>query len=441
LKKQTRVIVATNLPPTIGQSGETNQPAKSFDWSGQWKGWDGFHFELTQKTPMGSTFVIQTNQYGFQLAETRMAGKIGAKFAVDAAGFVTGKEFTGFDGGVELRRARVYARGDCLLLLPVSYEIEIGYIPSSFYIENSYLQFHNLGFFDFLGSFKVGQYQVPMGLENYGSSRDLMFMESASPVTALAPGVNAGMQVGKPVFGERMTWALGFFTDGVGVGSDFGEATKGFGRAVGRMTGLPIFSREPEHPESQRLLHLGVSASLVYAGENTVRYRSRPESHLAPYVVDTSDIEADGAVTLGAEAAWVHGPLCVQGELLHSWVKANSGKDVNFGGFYGSASWSLTGESRPYDRAQGTFGRLIPKRNFDFGKGGWGAWEIAGRYSFVNLNSADIQGGRLSMLMAGVNWYLHPNVKWRFDYGFGHVSGRAPDGNLNVFQTRVEVDF
>jgi len=50
---------------------------------------------------------------------------------------------------------------------------------------------------------------------------------------------------------------------------------------VGRVTGLPIFSREPEHPESQSLLHLGVSASLVYASENTVRYRSRPESHLA----------------------------------------------------------------------------------------------------------------------------------------------------------------
>ena len=45
------------------------------------------------------------------------------------------------------------------------------------------------------------------------------------------------------------------------------------------------------------------------------------------------------------------------------------------------------------------------------------------------------------MFMAGVNWYLHSNVKWQFDYGFGHVSGRQPEGNLNIFETRVELDF
>ena len=207
------------------------------------------------------------------------------------------------------------------------------------------------------------------------------------------------------------------------------------------MTGLPIFRREPDHPESQRLLHLGLSGSAVYAGNSSVRYRSRPESHLAPYVVDTGEIAADGAVTFGAEAAWVRGPLCVQGELLHSWVQDNAGQNVNFGGFYTSASWFLTGESRPYDRTQGTFGRVIPKRNFNFGHGDWGAWEMAGRFSFVNLNSGDIHGGRLGMIMAGVNWYLHSHVKWRFDYGRGRVSERTPQGNLNIFQTRVEVDF
>jgi phosphate-selective porin len=36
----------------------------------------------------------------------------------------------------------------------------------------------------------------------------------------------------------------------------------------------------------------------------------------------------------------------------------------------------LTGESRPYDQENGEFKRLIPRRNFNFGKGGaWGAFE------------------------------------------------------------------
>ncbi len=439
LKSKTRVIVDTHVPPT--DATPTNALPETFDWDVSWKGWDGLHFALERNTLLGRELSGITHLPVRRLAETRMAGKIGAKLALDAAAYVTGEDFTGFDAGMEVRRARVYARGDCLLLLPVSYEVEIGYVPGAFYIENSYVEFHNLGLLDFLGSLKFGQYQVPMGLVNYGSSRDMMFMEAPSPVTALAPGVNAGVQVGKPVFKERMTWALGMFTDAAGVGSDFGEATKGFGRAVGRVTGLPIYSREPGQPHSQRLLHLGVSGSVVYAGQNSVRYRTRPESHLAPYVVDTGEIDAEGALSLGAEAAWVRGPLCLQGELLSSTVRNNAGQEVNFGGFYSSVSWFLTGESRPYDQTQGTFGRVIPKRNFNFGPGGWGAWEIAGRYSSVNLNRGDSDGGRLGMLMAGVNWYLHPHVKWRFDYGLGHVGGRTPEGNLSLFQTRVELDL
>jgi len=76
----------------------------------------------------------------------------------------------------------------------------------------------------------------------------------------------------------------------------------------------------------------------------------------------------------------------------------------------------------------------------DFGHGGWGAWELASRYSFVNLNDADVHGGRLSMVTGEVNWYLHSHVKWRFNYGFGHGSGRQPEGNLTVLQTRIEMD-
>jgi phosphate-selective porin OprO/OprP len=143
----------------------------------------------------------------------------------------------------------------------------------------------------------------------------------------------------------------------------------------------------------------------------------------------------------GAEIAWVNGPFSVQGEILHSWVHEQDGRLPSFSGIYGSATWFLTGESRPYDRQNGRFGRLIPRQDFDWGKGGWGAWEIAARYSFVNLNSQNIDGGRLSEIMVGLNWYLHSHVKWRFDYGLGHVSSHQPQGNIHIFETRLEVDF
>lgn len=162
---------------------------------------------------------------------------------------------------------------------------------------------------------------------------------------------------------------------------------------------------------------------------------------MAPYVVDTGDIQAEGTLTVGFEAAWVNGPFSLQSEYLHSWVREANGEVPGFDGVYASAGWFLTGESRWYDTTEGMFGRVMPRRNFDWGHGGWGAWELAARYSLVSLDSADVYGGRLSMVMAGVNWYLHPHVKWRFDYGFGRVSERQVQGNVNIFETRVEMDF
>ena len=172
-----------------------------------------------------------------------------------------------------------------------------------------------------------------------------------------------------------------------------------------------------------------------------MRYQARPESHLAPHVVDTGDISSQGALVLGTEVAWVNGPFAIQGEFLRSFVEQSTSQSLSFGGWYASASWFLTGESRPYNRSDGSFGRVIPKHNFNWGRGGWGAWEIAGRYSAVDLSDGDVDGGRLRMLMVGLNWYLHSHVKLRFNYGFGRLSTFESADNLNVFQLRAEFDL
>ncbi|MHC1764496.1 MAG: OprO/OprP family phosphate-selective porin [Verrucomicrobiia bacterium] len=454
LKKQINVTAETNPVHTDPATNAVVPKKGSFSWSFSCDGWDGIRLELTRRTLLGELLPGDTNidhqmladelglpteitnRYRLNLEETRMTAKIGGKLALDAAAFVTTRDFDGFDNGAELRRARIYAKGDCLLLWPVSYQLEVGYIPNEFYIEESYLAFKD---FPRIGVLKVGQYQAPMGLDIVSSARDITFMEPAAPLQALAPGVNAGLQLGRPVFDQRATWTAGLFT--AGEGHDFGDASKNYGRVITRFTGLPIFNVDPEDLDSTELLHIGLSANILYSGSSSVRYRSRPESHLAPHVVDTGEISADGSLVVGAEAAWVDGPFSVQGEFLHSWVRKTDGQVPGLFGFYASAGWFLTGESRPYDVTEGVFGRVIPRHNFNWGHGGWGAWELAGRYSFVNLNSADLQGGRLSTLMAGVNWYLHPHVKCRLDYGYGEVSGHHPEGYLNIVQTRVEIDF
>lgn len=53
------------------------------------------------------------------------------------------------------------------------------------------------------------------------------------------------------------------------------------------------------------LLHLGFCASfIVGGGESSLRFRARPESHLAPFLVDTKSIETDTAFTFAPRRRW-----------------------------------------------------------------------------------------------------------------------------------------
>lgn len=407
----------------------------------EWKGWDGIHYELVQRTPVGDPLEEIRGNLGAKrllyLDEAKLAGKIGGRFAFDLAAFRAARNLDDMDNGFEVRRARIYFSGDAVILVPVSYRLELGYIPnpSQFHVEESYLAFKDLGF---LGSLKLGQFRTPFSLDAYTSTRDISFMEPAAPVTALAPGVNAGVQVGNSVLDERMTWAFGMFADGAG--KDFGDASKDYGRAVLRLTGLPFMEENPIDPATHQLLHLGLNLSWLYSGSSTVRFRTRPESHLASYVLDTGDIDASNAQTVDAEIAWVDGPFSFQSEYLVSFVEDDQGNTRTFYGGYIQAGYFLTGESRAYIARDGKFGRLTPKFNFDFDRGG-GAWEVVTRLSYTSLSDNDTQGGRMTLLSAGVNWYPQSHVHWAFDFITGAVRGTDSEGWINAFQTRIEFDF
>ena len=71
---------------------------------------------------------------------------------------------------------------------------------------------------------------------------------------------------------------------------------------------------------------------------------------------------------------------------------------------------------------------MVPSRPFDPGRGGWGAWEIAARYSTIDLNDKDIFGGRQENVTLGLNWYANSNIRFMLDYINGKVDKRAAGG-------------
>jgi phosphate-selective porin OprO/OprP len=285
----------------------------------------------------------------------------------------------------------------------------------------------------YLGDFQFGQFTPPVGLQMITSSWDIGFMEPASALQAIAPSSQPGVQAANTNDDRRGTWTLGAYAGlGSGPGSEYGSDSQSFGNLMGRVTWLAVDMTDDKKPTANRYLHLGVSTNLQRAANGQIRYRSRPESYLAPYIIDTGNIDASSARTIGLEALWVGGPLSAQAELIASRVGSDLNGSLNFAGLYAQASWYLTGESRPYNRSDGTPGRLIPLRNFGFGSDkSWGALEVAARVSYTDLSSGTVQGGRLTMLVGSLNWYLRPQLKCMFELGTGRVDDAVGTGNGN----------
>ncbi|MBN8507247.1 MAG: hypothetical protein J0L57_01400 [Burkholderiales bacterium] len=406
-------------------------------WNAAWTDWRGLSFDSSLPIEARAP---DTGSSPFDLDEVRFSGLLGGRLEIDGAAYTTGGSLTGFDDGFDLRRARVTLKGAGKLTLPFGYSVELDYSPGSFNVTEAYLSFPTL--LDF-GDLQFGQFTPPVGLQTFTSSWDIGFMEPAAPLTALVPQPQPGAQLTGTHGDRRGSWAIGAY---VGLRSDgqYGSSGQGVGSTMGRATWLAVDAIEPQRPRENRLLHLGASGVLQFAADGEIRYRSRPESHNAPYVIDTGTIAATRAGTLGLEMLWVDARFSAQGEVMLSRVEDASGQTLRFGGLYAQASWYLTGESRPYDTAQGKPGRLVPRSNFGFGPGaGWGALEAGARVSYTDLEDGSVQGGRLAMLMTTLNWYLRPQLKLAFELGTGRVAGKPLDGNgrLVVGQLRLGTYF
>jgi len=71
-----------------------------------------------------------------------------------------------------------------------------------------------------------------------------------------------------------------------------------------------------------------------------------------------------------------------------------------------------------------------------------GAWELAARYSYIDLNSKDIQGGRLADFTAGINWYMNNFSKIQFNYIRADLTNAAfGSGIANIYGLRAQFDF
>jgi phosphate-selective porin OprO/OprP len=354
--------------------------------------------------------------------------KIGGRIQADAAFFAEDgdleRRFGDFEDGVEFRRARIYIEGE--IRGGIDFKAQYDFAEGDPEFKDVYIGFSDV---PGVGNIQIGQFKEPFSLEELTSSNYITFMER-SLANVFSPARNVGVMFHDSFLSDRVTGAFGVF-----------RPTDDFGRGVGdhdyhltaRVTALPLYEDDGE-----KLIHLGIAYS-YQEYEDPLAYSQRPEAHLAPRLIATGEFGADHGDILGAEAAFVCGPLSVQAEIMNAAINGEGAfvGDPDFWGGYVQASYFLTGEHRPYKLSSGTFDRVKPLNNFRE-DGGWGAWEVAGRYSHLDLSDGSIRGGRLREATLGLNWYMNPSVRVMWNYGYVNASS---GGDANIFQTRVQIAF
>ncbi|MCB9913891.1 MAG: porin [Planctomycetes bacterium] len=372
--------------------------------------------------------VYYKNALRVDSSDGRTKLKIGGRIFNDWSWFSAEDALGTHEDGTEFRAARLYVSGT----IDERYEFKANYDFASTKAGDGGPGFKDvymgLKKIPVVQNIRVGHFKEPMGLEELTSSKYITFMER-SLKNNLDRGRNTGLMVHGHNKAETMTFAAGVFRES----DNFGKDTSNSGYAfTARVTGTPMANED-----HTSLIHLGASASYRNHSDGSVRINPRPESHLAPKYIDTGTIAADSELVYGVEWASVHGPFSTQAEYAINDVDGVSGgASPAFASYYGQVSWFATGESRTYEAGEGAFGRVKPKN--PWGNGGNGAWELAARYSTIDLNDDTVTGGEQTDITVGVNWYLSSFARTMFNYVNADVDGV---GSADIFMIRFQIDF
>ena len=327
---------------------------------------------------------------------------IGGRFMEDFSFFSGGDDLatalgTTFDDGVETRRARIRVFGN--LAENIAYKMEYDWAGGTSSLKDAYLKFKTQS----VGNVILGHQYEMMGLEQQTSSRFITFIERSSLTDAFMPERNAGISLWHA--NDDYTASIGWFRDTDAQGKSGDESTSFTGRFVYR----PWIENK-----GKSLLHIGLSASQRNT-EGGVDYDARPDNHLIDKFVDTGAITADDALLLAFELAVQEGPFHGMFEYAQSDVSATTGVDPSFSGWSLQGGYFLTGESRGYKTGHGVFDRVKPAKNALTKDGGVGAWEIAARYSNLDLTEAALVSDELDTMTLALNWYVNPNTRFMLD--------------------------
>ncbi len=397
---------------------------------------------------------------GLQSADGSQKFAIRTVVQFDAASYRERGGTTDLNSGTNFRRARLGVEGTVARDWNYNLTGEFGGSGSEAPVLNAawveYVGWRPFGLTNPL-RFRLGAYATPTGLEDATSNTEGLFLErpaAAEMVRNLAGG-DGRSSIG--VFANGDHWyASGVLTGDV-VGVSAFDEQYGY---LARVAFNPLYS--PDYA-----VHIGATVQGILQPADTaagaltttqVQLRERPELRVdGARLVDTGLINADGLTAWGGELGAQYRNLYVAGEAFKIDVDRLGAFDPTFHGWYVQGVWTLTGEAHSWAAASGGFRGIRPSKTFDPANGGWGAWEIAARYSVLDLNdnagvlatatpAGGIRGGEQKISTLGLNWY--PNNVFRFQLDYQQVrvdrlnsAGAQVGQDANVVSLRSQFSY
>jgi phosphate-selective porin OprO/OprP len=449
-----------SAPDVISTPADASDAERPETWESQLTAFEERLDELDEKdTELEESITALEGdrvRVGTSNASMRINGRIHADywaFPGDDAGVIAFEGMNPQDRFI-FRRVRVGVSGDIGENMEYRMDIEFATaIDPAF--KDVYLGFNNL---PFLQTVLIGNQKRPYGLDHINSTRYNVFMERPFIVEALnQDSRRLGIQSWGMSDDLRYNWRYGVFTL---------QDTQLLPGHVSDHYGLEVAGRlahtlYDEYCDGENYWHFAIAGAAAHPDAtggplsfNEARFQTRPEARTNLRWLNTGRIDgAQWYEILGLETVYNEGPLQLCGEVQGCWVQRDDFDNVGFWGAYGYVGYFLTGEHIPWDRETGQLDRMKPRKNFffvddgcRFRQEGWGAWQVAARYSYADFSNEDILGGVGHSMTLGLNWHWNPNARVQFNYLRGWIDDHAPvagrtAGDYHIIGMRGMVDF
>jgi phosphate-selective porin OprO/OprP len=350
--------------------------------------------------------------------------RVGGRLQADTT-FGLGDVNFGSEAGnpiTEFRRARIYLSGEMHKLWKFKFQYDFAgqaAAADTAGIRDAYIAYK--GFKPV--TITLGHHKMPLSMEELTSSKYITFIERSQLVNGIVADTGGGRQYGisaKGHFNDMFTAALGAYA-----GTANEDASDSQTGLVGRVTFSPIH-------EKTKMVHLGLGFEHSRDQSGGFNIDGEPEIHPGRDILENEGGTHRESNTWVAEAAAIYGPWSIQAEYASNELsESNAGiPDIDADAWYIYGSYYLTGESRNYKWKKGSYSQTKVKN--PLGKGGYGAWEVALRFTSGDYENdiASTASSDADIITAGLNWYPINNVRFSANYVNVVDSNTLADGEL-----------